>query len=53
MSSALGWHYHNMLWGIVIYCLSKYEDATSELLHILAKFNMNIMQLKQLEIYNF
>jgi hypothetical protein len=29
MSSAKSWHYHNMLWGTVIYCLSKYQAATS------------------------
>jgi hypothetical protein len=53
MSSALGWHYHNMMWGTVMYCLSKYQIPSSGLLHIVDKFYMNIMPLRPSEIDYF
>jgi hypothetical protein len=53
MSSALSWHYHDMLTGAVIYCLMKYQVATSGLLHIVIKFYMKIMPLRLSEIQNF
>jgi len=46
MSSALRGHYHNMLRGTVMDCLSKYQVGTSGLLCIVAKFYMNIMPLR-------
>jgi hypothetical protein len=53
MSSALSWLYHNMLSGTVMYCLSKYQVATSGVPHIVTKFYRNIMQLRSLENNNF
>jgi hypothetical protein len=34
-----------------MYCLSKHQAATTGLLHIVAKFYMNIMQIRPSEIY--
>ena len=51
MSPALSWRY-NMVWRIVMYCLSKYQVATSGLLHIVTKFYMIIMPLRRSEIDN-
>jgi hypothetical protein len=53
MSSALSCLHHNMLIGIVMYYLLKYQFATSQLLRIVAKFYMNIMPLRPSEIHNF
>jgi hypothetical protein len=41
-----------MLTGTVMNCLTKYQVATSGLLHIVTKFYMNIMALKTSEIHN-